>query len=78
MVAARRSLLWLLPVEALIAIVFVAGIRQRGGVTTLDGDIVAIGLLCSAGMVLGAAPIAYTRWLVRVFGDPERRLGRPG
>lgn len=49
-------------------------VRDEGGITTLTEDAIAVSLLSVVGALLGAAPIEYTRWVLRVLDAAERRV----
>jgi hypothetical protein len=75
LVLVRRSLLWAIPMSGAFGATLLALVRDAGGITTLREDAIAVSLLSAAGAIFGVAPVAYARWVRRVFQDAERRLG---
>ena len=71
--ALRRSVLPALVVGPVLAVAVITE-EVRIGDTITRADVVALSTACSLGALCSVAPIAYNRWLRRVFRDAEREL----
>jgi hypothetical protein len=71
--ALRRSLLPALAVGAVLAVAVLIETARIGDTITRT-DVVAVFTACALGAFCAVAPVAYIRWVRRVFDQAERNL----